>query len=79
MVTFNTQDDSAHRGKLEIAKGDGNKYRMIFKTENLMKVMKGNYDVSISSKGVSEFKNKDILLTYWISTETGSKFEAKGE
>ena len=79
MVTFNTQDDSAHTSKLEIVKGDGNKYRMIFKTENLMKVMKGNYDVSISSKGVSEFKNEDIPLTYWISTETGSKFEAKGK
>ena len=39
--------------------------------------MTGNYEVSISSKGVSQFKNKDVPLTYWISTETGSKYEAK--
>ena len=63
----------------EVAKGNGDKYRMIFKTENLVKVMAGNYEVSISSKGVSEFKNKDVPLTYWISTETGSKYEAKGK
>jgi len=80
VVTFNSQDDSAHSDDLEISKCDtGDKYKMIFKTENLVKVMAGNYEVSISSKGVSEFKNKDVPLTYWISTETGSKFVAKGE
>ena len=79
VVTFNTQDDSAHTDSLEVAKGNGDKYRMIFKTENLVKVMAGNYEVSISSKGVSQFKNKDVPLTYWISTETGSKYEAKGK
>ena len=80
VIAFNGQDDSAHTDSLQIDKGDtGDKYKMIFKTENLVKVMAGNYKVSISSKGVSEFKNKDVPLTYWISTETGSKFVAKGE
>jgi hypothetical protein len=49
---------------------------MIFKTENLTKVLPGVYEVAISSKGVSHFKNKNVPLQYYISTEAGSKFES---
>lgn len=76
IVTLDTANDSAHTDSLEIsAAGSGSKYRMIFKTENLNKVLPGNYDVSISSRGISHFKNKNIPLQYWITTESGSKFE----
>jgi hypothetical protein len=51
---------------------------MIFKTENISKVLPGSYEVKISSKGIAHFKNKNIPLQYWISTEAGSKFE-KGQ
>jgi hypothetical protein len=78
IVTLDLQNDSAHTESLQIdTESSGNKYRMIFKTENLSKVMPGSYDVSISSKGVSHFKNKNVPLQYYISTEAGSKFEAK--
>lgn len=76
VVTLDLQNDAAHKDALEIADGNGNKYKMIFKTENISKVMPGSYDVSISSKGVSHFKNKNVPLQYYISTESGSKFEA---
>lgn len=76
IVTLDLQNDAAHTDALEIADGNGNKFKMIFKTENLTKVMPGSYDVSISSKGVSHFKNKTLPLQYYISTEAGSKFEA---
>jgi hypothetical protein len=56
----------------------GNKYRMVFKTENISKVLPGSYEVKISSKGIAHFKHKSVGLQYWISTEAGSKFE-KGE
>jgi hypothetical protein len=72
--TLDTQNDSAHTNTIEIAAGDSNKYRMIFKTENLAKILPGSYDVKISSKGISSFKNKNVPLQYWISTEQGSKF-----
>ena len=75
IVTLDLQNDSAHTDSLEIGKGNGNKYRMIFKTENISKVLPGSYDVAISSKGISHFKNKTIPLQYWITTEQGSKFE----
>ena len=76
IVTLDLQNDSAHTEALEIAEGNGNKFKMIFKTENLTKVMPGSYEIAISSKGVSHFKNKNVPLQYYISTEAGSKFEA---
>ncbi len=76
IVTLDLQNDAAHTDALEIADGNGNKFKMIFKTENLTKVMPGSYEVRISSKGVSHFKNKNVPLQYYISTEAGSKFEA---
>ncbi len=72
--TLDLQNDSAHTDSIEIAEGNGNKYRMIFKTENL-KMISGTYEVSLSSKGISHFKNKNKNLQYWITTEAGSKFE----
>jgi hypothetical protein len=72
--TLDTSNDSAHTNTIEIAQGDGNNYRMIFKTENLSKILPGSYDVKISSKGISNFKNKNVAIQYWISTEQGSKF-----
>ena len=76
IVTLDLQNDAAHTDALEIADGNGNKFKMIFKTENLTKVLPGVYEVAISSKGVSHFKNKNVPLQYYISTEAGSKFES---
>ena len=77
VLTLDLQNDSAHTDSLDIADGDDNKYRMVFKTENISKVLPGSYDVLISSKGVSHFKNKNLPLQYWVTTEQGSKFERK--
>ena len=47
IVTLDLQNDAAHTDALEIADGNGNKFKMIFKTENISKVMPGTYDVEI--------------------------------
>ena len=75
IVTLDLQNDSAHTDALEISEGNGNKFKMVFKTENITKLMPGSYDVYISSKGISHFKNKSVPLQYWVTTEAGSKFE----
>lgn len=75
LVALDLQNDASHTDSLEICDSDGSKYRMIFKTENLAKILIGSYDVKISSKGISHFSNKNIPLQYWITTEVGSKFE----
>jgi hypothetical protein len=78
-VTLNTLDvanDSAHTESLELSTaGSGDKYKMVFKTENISKILNGAYEVKISSKGISHFKNKKNNVEYWITTEIGSTFQ----
>ena len=78
-VTLNTLDvanDSAHTESLDLSTaGNGDKYKMVFKTENISKILSGAYDVKISSKGISHFKNKKGVIEYWITTEVGSTFQ----
>jgi len=50
------------------------KFKIIFNTENL-KMTPGTYDVQISSKGISHFKNTTSPIEYWLATEAGSKYE----
>ena len=76
LATLDTANDSAHTNTLEMGSGDGKVYKMIFKTENLSKILSGSYTVNISSKGIAHFKNKNVDLQYWITTEQGSKFGA---
>lgn len=75
IVCTDLANDAAHTNSLEIGEGNGNKYKMIFKTEHLDKIMPGAYTVQISSKGIGKFVNKNVALKYWISTESGSKLE----
>lgn len=76
IVTLDMQNDSAHTESLDLeVSSNGDKYRMIFKTEIFNKVMPGNYEVKISSKGIAHLQNKNVPLQYWLTTETGSKFE----
>ena len=51
----------------------GDKFRFVFKTEN-MKMIPGNYDVEISSKGISHYTMQGQKLEYWIATEASSSF-----
>ena len=74
VTAFDVQNDSAHTESLEVGKGDSNKYKMLFKTENL-KMLSGGYTVTISSKGIAHFKHKTMSIQYWIATEAGSKYE----
>lgn len=73
-IALDVTNDAAHTDSLEIGTGNGNKFKMIFKIENL-KIISSTYEVKISSKGVSNFKHKTLNLQYWIATETNSKFE----
>ena len=76
LMTYDASNDSESTNTLNVGEGTGDKFKMIFKTEAL-KLIPGTYEVKISSKGVSHFKNKDIPIQYWITIESGSTF-AKG-
>jgi hypothetical protein len=69
--TFDASDDSAHTNTLDVGEGNGKKYKIIFKTENI-KMIPGTYKVEISFKGIGHFKNTKEDIQYWIA------FESKG-
>ena len=78
LITFDASNDAASTEALEIGEGNGDKYRVMFKTETLQKVLVGDYDVEYSSNNgvpVTHFKNKKQPLQYWIAVEVGSNFE----
>ena len=74
ITAFDVQNDAAHTESLEVSNSNGDKYKMLFKTENL-KMLAGAYAVTISSKGIAHFKHKSMNIQYWIATEAGSKYE----
>lgn len=39
-----------------------------------LKILPGDYEVSISSKRITEFKHKELNVRYWIAVEQSSKF-----
>jgi hypothetical protein len=75
VVTLDVSNDSAHTQSLELDVESTGKYRMIFKTENIQKVLSGPYDIKVSSKGIAQFKNTKFPIEYFITTEVGSTFE----
>lgn len=68
IITFDANDNSAHTNSLEVGEGNGKKYTIVFKTENI-KLIPGSYDVSISFKGIGHFKNNKDDIQYWIAFE----------
>ena len=55
--------------RLSVGEGNGDTYSIYFKIDSIGKLLKGSYDVSISTKGISHFSNQDIDLEYWIANE----------
>lgn len=65
---LDAQNDSAHTDTLELGPHSGENINVIFKTEN-WKFIPGNYQVTISTKGVAHFQNQQRKLQYFVATE----------
>ena len=74
LVVSDTGNASSDRFSTTVGKTDET-FRMIFKTENLNKIMEGDYHVALSSKRISHFKRKTDTLNYWIALEQNSTYE----
>ena len=70
---LDVNNDSTDTFQVVLDENSGDKFRFVFKTEN-MKMVPGNYDVEISSKGISHFTLQGQNLQYWIATESTSNF-----
>ena len=73
LMALDVNNDSTDTFKVVLEERSDNKFRFVFKTEN-MKMLPGNYDVEISSKGISHFTMQGQKLQYWIATEASSTF-----
>lgn len=69
MNTKNTTSNSFHYNVGVTSK----EFDMVFKVENL-KLLLGSYDITISSKGISQFVSTDGNLSYTIVNEASSSF-----
>jgi len=70
---LDVNNDSTDTFQVVLDEKSGHTFRFVFKTEN-MKMIPGNYDVEISSKGISHFSLQGTELQYWIATESTSSF-----
>lgn len=69
---IDSKNPSADRYSVNVGKSETtDKFTMIIKAEHL-KILPGDYEVEISSKGLSHFKGKQVQ--YWIAVESNSKY-----
>ena len=73
LKALDVSNDSTDTFKVVLDEKSGHTFRFVFKPEN-MKMIPGNYDVDVSSKGISHFTLQGQKLEYWIATESTSSF-----
>ena len=69
------KNDTANNYSLDISTNGEGQFKFYFKVENL-KLMDGSYDVSISSRNISNFKSRNSDVEYWIALEPESSYSA---
>lgn len=70
LEAIDSKNPSADRYSVNVGKTDDT-FNMIIKAEHL-KILPGDYEVEISSKGLSHFKGP--VVEYWIAVEASSTF-----
>lgn len=76
IVCTDMNDDSAHTNSVSIGASDL-EYRMVFRSENIFKVLPGEYqvDIKVTDRGAfSRFTSSDGLIKYYIALENLSTF-----
>lgn len=73
LVVRDKKNDTSNEYSIVVGETD-KEFTFNFKVENI-KIIPGAYDVVVSSKLLSQFKNSKYNLTYWIALEPDSAFE----
>jgi len=69
------KNDTSNKFDIVVGENASASYTFYFKVENL-KMMAGDYDVAVSQKSISHFKNTKLPIEYWIALEPDSVFDA---
>ena len=72
LSAIDKKNDTANNFSIKVGETNS-KFEFHFKTEHL-KMLPGDYNVSISSKLISNFKHKSKPIEYWVALENTSKF-----
>ena len=67
------KNDTANNYSLDVNTQSEGEFNFFFKVENL-KLLDGTYDVEISAKNISHYKNKSSDIEYWIALEPESTY-----
>ena len=73
LLAKDKKNDTANNYSSDIKTDGDGEYKFFFKVENL-KLFDGDYDVKISSKNISHFKNDKSNIEYWIALEPESTY-----
>ena len=65
------KNDTSNNFDIVVGENATADYTFYFKVEN-MKMISGDYDVSVSSKSISHFQNTKLPIQYWIALEPDS-------
>ena len=73
LCTLDRKNDTSNDFSVEV--GDTEKdFNLYFKAENF-KMVKGDYKVQVTSKGIAHFTHESDKLEYWVALEPDSKYE----
>ena len=67
------KNDTANNYSLDVNTQSDGEFNFFFKVENL-KLLDGTYDVEVSAKNISHYKNKNSDIEYWIALEPESTY-----
>ena len=73
LLAKDKKNDTANNYSSDIKTDGDGEFEFYFKVENL-KLLDGDYDVKISSKNISHFKNQKSSVEYWIALEPESTY-----
>lgn len=71
VTATNSKNPTTDVFSVEVGETDKS-FNMIFKVENIIKLISGNYDVKISSRGLSKWSTGNVM--YYVATEASSSF-----
>ena len=63
------KNDTSNNFSIEVGEGATPNQKFFFKVENL-KLLSGDYEVEVSTKGISKFKNVNKNIEYYIALES---------
>lgn len=74
LIATDKKNQTSNEFNVEVGEGTGAVFSFYFKRDNL-RMIAGEYDLTVSSKNISHWVNANRNLQYWVALETDSTYE----